>query len=162
MRCKDTVTWLYRLDQDYTWNCGKTIDKEMKFVDQDDRVRLILKTNGDIIILRDYAWDGCTPKFCFFDVLLGVPDGAVHRVTGKPKTYYASLVHDALYQFLDVGLPFSRKEADGFFLRLMAETEFALRYVYYWAVRLFGKWFRRYSITYGKKKKNRPRCLTVG
>ncbi|MCX8049151.1 MAG: DUF1353 domain-containing protein [Methylohalobius sp.] len=159
MRCTNTVKWLYRLEQDYTWNCGRTIDKDRVFADQDGRVRLVLKINGDLTVLKDYAWDGCTPKFCLFDVLLGVPDGAVHRISGKPKTYYASLVHDALYQFLDVGLPFSRKDADEFFLALMTETDFALRYIYYLVVRWFGGWFRWYAITYGKKRRNRPRCL---
>ena len=107
----------------------------------------------------DYAWDGCTPKFCLLDVLLGVPDGAVDSRTGKVKTYYASLVHDALYQFLDVGLPYNRKDADDFFLCLMEETGFILRQIYYRAVRLFGGSFRWYSISYGKKKTNRPRRL---
>jgi hypothetical protein len=160
MLCNHTVKWLYRMDQTYTWNCGKTIAEDMSFADGQGRVWLSLKTNGDIIVSTDYAWDGCTPKLCLLDVLLGVPDGAVDSRTGKVKTYHASLVHDALYQFLDVGLPYTRKDADDFFLRLMEETGFVLRKVYYWAVRLFGGAFRWYSTNYGKKKTNRPCRLT--
>jgi hypothetical protein len=43
-----------------------------------------------------------------------------------------------LYQFLDPGLPLSRKQADDCLLRLMNETEFTLRLLYYWVVRALG------------------------
>lgn len=55
-----------------------------------------------------------------------------------PKTYRASLVHDTLYQFLLDGLPFTRAEADGCFLRLMNETGFTLRRIYWLFVRVLG------------------------
>ncbi len=64
--------------------------------------------------------------------------------TGRPKTYFASMIHDALYQFLAQGLPYSRGEADRFFLRLMAESEFAPRYIYWFAVRVAG-WLVRFT-----------------
>lgn len=105
-------------------------------------MRLVIERDGRITITRGYAWDGCTPKFCLFDILTGVPDGVVHERTGKPKTYFASLIHDALYQFLPDGLPFTRKDADEFFLRLMAESDFSPRWIYWAAVRLFGGLFR--------------------
>src|SRR5438132_12223118 len=54
------------------------------------------------------------------------------------QTYYASLVHDALYQFLLDGLPFKRWQAARCFLRLMDGTGFAPRYLYWAAVRLLG------------------------
>ena len=152
MYCQDTVKWLYRIDEDFVWNCRKTLTQDYSFRDRKGIERLVLKADGGIIVRRDYAWDGCTPKFCLLDILWGVPDGAVHRVTNKPKTYYASLVHDALYQFLDDQLPYSRNEADEFFLQLMQETDFTLRGLYYLAVRVFGSLFRWYSMNYGKKK----------
>ena len=153
MFCSDTVKWLYELQEGFTWNSGKTIPEDREFQDDQGRTWLMLKTNGDITVPKRYAWDGCTPKFCVLDVLLGVPDGAVHAGTGKPKAYYASLVHDALYQFLDRELPYTRKDADDFFLRLMTETRFLPRHLYYWAVRLFGGFFRWFGVNYGKKKK---------
>lgn len=72
-----------------------------------------------------------------------MPDGVVHAGTGRPKTYYASLVHDALYQFLPDGLPLKRVDADRFFLRLMEKSEFGPRWIYWIFVRLFGGLFRR-------------------
>lgn len=156
MLCRNTEKWLYRLDRDYTWNCAKTIPEDMSFRDQKGKVRLILKQNGDIMVTARYAWDGCTPKLCFLDVLIGIPDGAVDTGTGRPKTYYASLVHDALYQFLHDGLPYTRKDADRFFLQLMKETDFALRGLYYVAVRIFGHIFHWLSARFGKKRKTTP------
>jgi len=153
MLCRDTVKWLYELEKDFTWNSGKAVAKDYEFADPKGNVRLIIKADGAITVPKGYAWDGCTPKVCLLDVLVGVPDGAVHVRTGKPKTYHASLIHDALYQFLDSGLPYSRGDADDFFLNLLTENGFIPRYVYYWAVRLFGGVFRWFGVNYGKKSR---------
>jgi len=80
----------------------------------------------------------------------------VYVPTGRPKTYYASLVHDALYQFLPDDLPLSRAQADRCFLMLMTEHEFVLRRPYYAAVRALG-WLtrpvtRRIRKTYGGRR----------
>ncbi|MBK9115780.1 MAG: hypothetical protein IPM22_09075 [Betaproteobacteria bacterium] len=98
----------------------------------------MIRANGAARVLAGYAWDGCTPKVVVCDVVLGTPDGATHALTGKPKAYYASLLHDALYQFLDADLPMSRKDADQVFLELLTRESFAPRGVYYAAVRAFG------------------------
>src|SRR2546422_1194079 len=37
-------------------------------------VRLILRRSGAIIVTQGYALDGCSPKVCIFDILLGTPD----------------------------------------------------------------------------------------
>jgi len=86
-----------------------------------------------------YAWDGCSPKFNVLDIfLIGTPDGRINVNTGKPVTYYASLIHDALYQFRkDLGI--KRKVADKVFLYYLGD--FQLRFIYYAAVRLFGGTF---------------------
>jgi hypothetical protein len=63
----------------------------------------------------------------------------VYKGTGRPKTYYASMVHDALYQFMGANSPVSRAAADRCFLRLMAESEFLWRRVYWLAVRVAGR-----------------------
>ena len=106
-------------------------------------MRLVVEKGGRIVVMRGYAWNGCSPKFCFFDLLLGTPDGVVDARTGRPKTYYASLVHDALYQFVPDGLPASRRDADRCFLALLAESGFRPRWIYYAAVRVFGGLLRR-------------------
>ncbi len=137
------MKWVYELEADHTWASGYRVDRDWAFQDRAGVTRLILRRDGSITVTKGYAWDGCTPKVCFFDIQIGVPDGVVDARTRKPKTYYASLVHDALYQFVPDGLPFSRAQADRCFLRLMTETGFAPRCIYYVAVRLLGELFRR-------------------
>lgn len=138
MFCKDSVSWLYALEENHSWESRLTFTQDYAFKDTTGVVRLILEREGRITVTSGYAWNGCSPKFCLFDILIGTPDGVVHSVTGKPKTYYASLIHDALYQFLPDGLPLKRSEADRCFLKLMAETGFRPRMLYYIAVSLFG------------------------
>jgi len=137
------VKWVYELEADFTWPSGLPGDRDWAFQDRTGVTRLIVTTDGSITVTKGYAWDGCTPKLCVFDIQVGVPDGVVDFRTRKPKTYYASLVHDALYQFVPDGLPLTRAQADRCFLRLMAESGFAPRWIYYVAVRLFGDLFRR-------------------
>ena len=100
--CKNTVRWLYRVDQDFSWRSPFPQTKGWEFRDRAGNTWLRLTRDGGITVMRAYAWDGCTPKVCILDILLGTPDGAVDSSTGRPKTYYASLVHDALCQFLAV------------------------------------------------------------
>jgi len=147
MFCKDSVTWLYRLERNYSWDSGLHAPKDLVFRDNGGTVRLVVETSGRITVMRGYSWNGCSPKFCFFDILIGTPDGVVHARTGKPKTYYASLVHDALYQFLLLDEEVKRRHADWFFLRLMGESAFAPRYIYWLAVRTLG-----WLVWLGKKR----------
>ncbi len=136
--CKNSVRWLYKLERNFTWDSKHAIPEDLIFLDKTGVVRLIIEQGGRITVTRGYAWNGCSPKFCVFDILLGPPEGVVHVRTEKPKTYYASLVHDALYQFLPDHLPLKRRHADRFFLLLLAESEFAPRWLYWTAVRLIG------------------------
>jgi len=138
MFCENSVRWLYRLEANFSWDSGLSLDQDYAFKDKTGVVRLVLEQDGRITVTRGYSWDGCSPKVCFFDLLIGTPDGVVDSHTGRPKTYYASLVHDALYQFIPAELPLSRRQADQCFLRLMDATGFRLRYLYYVAVRALG------------------------
>lgn len=142
--CKDAVRWVYELPGDHSWSSGFLFDEDYAFKDKAGVTRLLIARDGTMTVTAGYAWDGCTPKICIFDLLVGTPDGVVHAGTRKPKTYYASLVHDALYQFVPDGLPISKHQADVCFLRLMEETGFAPRHLYYAAVVVFGGLFRRY------------------
>lgn len=146
------VKWIYVLEQDYTWKSGRIFKEDLAFEDKSGVRRLELRKNGDVTVLKGYAWDGCTPKFCVIDLIFGIPDGAIHQHTKKPKAYFASMVHDAFYQFMDNGLPLNRKEADTCFLRLMKESNFALSGVYYAAVRVFGGIVRRIAKLIRKTK----------
>ena len=143
------VRWIFVLDGDYVYNIRGHLPPDWNegcaFVDRTGRTRLEIHRNGDARVLSGYAWDGCTPKFSLFDIVIGTPDGVPNQVTKKPKAYYASLVHDALYQFLDLGLPLSRAHADRVFLEILTRDRFAPRPIYYVAVRVFGGVFRLFT-----------------
>jgi len=142
MFCTNTVDWLYKLEKDYVWKSPCTHEKNWGFEDENGVLRLKLLSDGHIIVMAGYCWDGCTPKFCFMDVLLGTPEGAILRKIGTPKTWDASLIHDALCQFLPAEMPLTQKEIDDCMLELLQMRGFALSYFYYGAVRLFG-WFTK-------------------
>jgi uncharacterized protein DUF1353 len=158
--CKNSEPWVYTLPDDFTWESGLPIAGDVTFKDKTGTVRLIVRRSGTITVTRRYAWDGCSPKLCVLDVLLGTPDGVVDSTTKQPKTYYASLVHDALYQFLLDGLPYKRRQADKCFLRLMAETGFVPRYLYWAAVRLFG-WLFVAQHRYKRRNRGTRHALAV-
>ena len=143
------VRWIFVLDEDYVYNVREYLpsgwNEGCAFVDRTGRRRLEIHPNGDARVLSGYAWDGCTPKFSLFDIVIGIPDGVPNQVTKKPKAYYASLMHDAFYQFLDAKLPLSRAQADRVFLDILIRDRFALRRIYYAAVRLFGGVFRLFT-----------------
>lgn len=109
---------------------------------------------------RTYAWDGCTPKAWFYwFMLLGTPDWynknldivtvwydaekKVHypcqRTVFWPLAHKASVVHDALYQFLDT-LPITKRQVDKLFQTLLIEAGMLrpIAYLYYLAVKFFG------------------------
>jgi hypothetical protein len=138
MFCSNHVVWKFRLEKSFSWASGVPVEDEYLFFDQQMKARLLIEKNGRITVMRRYAWNGCSPKFCVFDFLIGTPDGVVNKKTGKPKTYFASMIHDVLYQFLDAGLPYDRRQADDFFLRLMEESDFLPRRLYWGAVRVLG------------------------
>lgn len=138
MFCNNSIKWLYKIEKNFSWESELDIAEDQAFKDTTGKVRLLLERGGRITVMRGYAWNGCSPKFCVFDFLIGTPDGVVSDRTGRPKTYHASLVHDALYQFMPDGLPLSRLDTDICFLRLMAETGFLPRYLYFAVVWVFG------------------------
>ena len=93
--------------------------------------------SGYLVVEQYYSWDGCSPKFTVFGKVFGTPDGKI--VKGLPKTYYASLVHDVLYQNLEnKNNPFNRKEIDLLFLYLLRVNDFHAAGLYYLGVRWFG------------------------
>ena len=139
--------WKFCLSEDYSYSTGIAVQHDKVFYDQDNKARLRITRDGTITILKSYSWDGCTPKIKFFDLFyIGTPDGTLNKKTGKPKAYYASLVHDALYQFLDSeDMPYSRQVADHIFYELLKESKFSLGFVYFMAVRMCGGLFQSLS-----------------
>lgn len=141
--CKNGVSWLYQLDHDASWTPEHPIklDYDLECYDEKGNLWLVINKNGSLTVKAGYAWNGCTPKFGFFDILIGTPDGVVTKKTGKPKAYYATMIHDSLYQFLPdmpKDIPITRKLADAYFLEILKRDEFALRGIYWLAVRIFG------------------------
>jgi hypothetical protein len=86
--------------------------------------------------LGGYAWDGCSPKLKFFDIYAGTPE-AVLTKEGIPKTYFASMIHDVLYQFRKdlKKLGIKRKEADRQLYNILKRDGFKLAGLYYGVVR---------------------------
>lgn len=102
-----------------------------RFVDQDGTEWLSLQGHA-LSIRKGYEWDGSSPKLTRIGpVWLGTPD--------FKETLVASLVHDALYQFINVPcFPLNRKQCDEIFLHTMVNSGFKLACVYYRAVRMLG------------------------
>lgn len=101
---------------------------------------LEIEPDGTLIIYANengYAWDGCSPKFLFMDLLIGTPDGALLEKTRVPITWFASLVHDSIYQYKKT-VPVTRKEADRLFYLMLKDEGFKLARVYYFFVRIGG------------------------
>lgn len=103
-------------------------DKELRTVEYD-----FTKT-------RTYAWDGCTPKRWFFwFALFGTPDWdeklevittidaeqncLVTKNRFWQRAHHASLVHDALYQYLD-SIPLSKNDVDELFYQMLIDSGF--------------------------------------
>lgn len=68
-------------------------------------------------------------------LVIETPDGIIDYMTGKAKAYYASLVHDALYQY-SIG---ERKNADDLFYTMLKTARFMPAKIYYLAVKWFGR-----------------------
>ena len=159
MSDSSSVRWVFSLEQDYVYNLSRYLpanwNEGCAFLDSKGKRRLEIHPNGNARVLAGYAWDGCTPKFFLFDIVIGTPDGIPNKITKKPKAYYASLLHDVLYQFLDANLPLSRRQADQVFLDIMTRDQFVLRKIYYAVVRSLGgvvRYFTRWKRSYAGKR----------
>ena len=130
---KGNFPYTFKIQKDYIYESGWKL--EAAFSSE----WLEISTSGQIRVkanVSGYAWDGCTPKLSFFNLFIfGVPDGHFDYRTTKPYTYYASLVHDALYQYLD-SVPVSKDKIDLLFLEMLGD--FKLRKIYYFFVKHFG------------------------
>jgi hypothetical protein len=116
---------------------------------------LTVEENGTIAVSAEYAWDGNSKKISVFDLfVIGTPDGIVDVRTMKPKTWYASLVHDALYQYYGYhGI--ARKDMDAIYRALAREANFAPADLYWLIVRICGGLFflgkKRRTIVYPER-----------
>lgn len=142
---KSKKRWLFQLEKDYSFKSEKVsvhLNEDLEFRDECHKLWLEIKKDGTITVKEGYAWDGCSPKFNILDLFwVGTPDGALDE--GKPITYYASLVHDALGQFREEKeMPFDRKQRDLIFAEML--EGFTFQRLYYMAVRIFGSLYSRF------------------
>jgi Protein of unknown function (DUF1353) len=139
MKYKSKTFWLFVTHED------ERVMSDIEGISFDNQL-LKIDPGGELLIKgthiwpngkSGYAWDGCSPKRSFIDIVWGTPDGTISAATEKPKTYYASMFHDVLYQIgKESGV--TRSQADKLFLQLMKKEQFAPRYLYYLAVRAAG------------------------
>lgn len=126
--------FVHRLDEYLQTNIkGIAYTNENGWLAIDKEGRIYLNTS----CYDGYAWDGCTPKYEFFDFLIGTPDGKLDYGTEKPITYFASMTHDLLYQFKSE-IPLSRKTVDRLFYLILKDSGFKWSGLYYFFVRIFG------------------------
>lgn len=131
-----------------------------------------LKIEGKTITIKGeyhkgYAWDGASPKLKVAGLYIGTPDGSIDPKTGKPRTYFATMFHDALYQYKSLesignncscktnpdpderieslSVPMTRADADVLFLLLMEIADFKLKGVYDFFVTRFGKIYGKWD-----------------
>lgn len=94
---------------------------------------------GKIIVKSGYSWDGCSPKVKIFGKIIGTWDGK------NNSTYYASMLHDVLYQY-KCEIPFSRLEVDKQFKKDLEKINFKYTNIYYFFVRKFGGFYGKWKI----------------
>lgn len=126
--------WIFKIHSDFQFQSihrDKSFDSKWLRLEPDGTVTV--KANGS-----GYAWDGCTPKISILGLfILGTPDGHIDIETEKPITYFASMVHDAFYQYLE-DVPVSKRDIDRQFYLMLKERGFPLARLYYMAVDRFG------------------------
>jgi len=130
---KGNFPYIFKIEKDYVYETGWILEKPFlsRWLEISTSGRLTVKANE-----TGYAWDGCTPKWSVFNLfIIGTPDGHIDHRTMRPFTYRASLVHDALYQYLDP-VPVTKDQIDRLFLKMLGD--FKLRKIYYYAVKWFG------------------------
>nr|VFK12393.1 MAG: hypothetical protein BECKLPF1236B_GA0070989_103422 [Candidatus Kentron sp. LPFa] len=132
---KGNFPYKFKIKKDYLcpYETGWKLEKPFvsKWLEISASGRITIKANED-----GYRWDGCTPKWSVFNLfIIGIPDGHIDHRTMKPYTYYASLVHDAMYQYLD-SVPVTKKQIDLLFLKMLGD--FKLRKIYYFFVKYLG------------------------
>jgi hypothetical protein len=133
-----TKVWKFVHHSDFTYQTtifiNRKCDYEWLSISEDGTIR-VKGSNS-----KGYAWDGCTPKKNCLHITWGNFDGQIKRFGKgdyKPYTYYASMIHDVLYQYKRCA-PVTRKEADRLFLYMLKEAGFMWDGLFYAGVRAFG------------------------
>lgn len=140
----------------YKYVIGNPVEIRFNLIDREFENSWLTISDGVIKIKatidRPYAWDGCSPKWERYDLIIGTPDGRLDWRTLEPITYYASMIHDVLCQFINCkGFPISRIEADIIFRELLNLSGFKLTKIYYFAVRFYAKLYGIDKVNFNHK-----------
>ncbi|MFC2120969.1 DUF1353 domain-containing protein [Bacteroidota bacterium] len=141
--------FVHHEDYKYTTNLLQNRTCDFNWLNISENGTITVKGSRD----KGYFWDGCTPKMNFLHITWGIFDGKLKRFgkgNYKPYTYYASMIHDVLYQYKRCA-PVTRKEADRIFYIMLKESGFMWAGMFYIGVRLFGWFFCGWKY---KSKKN--------
>ncbi|BAK75374.1 protein of unknown function [Pseudogulbenkiania sp. NH8B] len=127
------MAWRYRLDRPFHHTSTHLVSVEYRndWID--------IRPRGSIFIQPGYAWDGCSPAWRLpAGLWLGTPDGPL-MPDGRPQTFYASLVHDALCQWKRE-IPIKRRATVQVFAELLQLAGFPTWrvWLYVGAVARFG------------------------
>ena len=101
--------WTLKLRED------RTVQTRWRPTEDYENERGRLTTDGKLTVFKDYAWDGCSPKFLLFGwFVIGTPDGPIDIETGEPASHDESMTHDWGYQFMKalLALGITRKQID--------------------------------------------------
>lgn len=124
--------WKFRLGQDHSVNLKQYLGDigDYIFVDYvGDKIEIVgFILDGWLTIIKGYEWDGCTPKFRLFGLLVGIPDFEGTRLP--------SMVHDFLIEYC-IQHNINRKQIDIVFQKMMEDNKFVLRPLYASGVHLF-------------------------
>jgi len=135
---------LYQLDEDYEYKLPKKFQKDtmggiFKFYDKEQN--LVLTLDGKSVRIRKgYLWNGASPKIEFLGIIIGTYDGEIDPETGKPITYYATCVHDAMCICQkENSFFYTRREIDLIFYHMLKEAGWKHSRLYFLAVRIYSK-----------------------
>lgn len=132
--------YLYTLKKDFKYTLPHgfrgRVNGMIRFYD-DKFKKLAEISDFYITVYSGYSSDGCSPKIKLFNWVVGTPDGPIQD-DGYPQTYWASLIHDVIWQFNEQS-PFASLERDKLFLYMLKKSNWKYSNLYYYAVRLFSK-----------------------
>jgi Protein of unknown function (DUF1353) len=143
--------WKYVHHKDYQFNSSLLRNRncDFKWLNISDDGTITVKGSSE----NGYAWDGCTPKMNWLHITWGNFDGKLKQFDKgnyKPYTYYASMIHDVLYQYKRCA-PVTRKEADHIFYSMLKKSGFMWARIFYIGVRLFGGIYRGWKYRNSEK-----------
>ncbi len=126
-RYKFFAKYRFKLLKPTIVNVKLPIEEPIIFRDKKGRVWAEVQINR-IIILKGYAYNGCSPKIKVFGLWLGPPD--------FPDTLLATLVHDVLTQFDPEGKIVPRKFYDKIFKEILEASGSKVSGLYYAGARI--------------------------